>query len=223
MIRLTLIALLLTSSFAGDAFAESKPQTLGTFGSWQTFMVTENRQPVCYMTMTNHPTATKAAAPSVVDKWASKKTAKPIKRGDTIIMITHRPSEGSKDVVSYSAGVKFKPSSEAKITIGKKEFDLFTQNDTAWSRDAATDRALANAIKDTSTLTFSGETAKEEPFTDNVNIKGAGQAYRAISKACGIPVEEEKPKATIAKPTIKSAPQPAITAKKLAPVKTPAR
>jgi len=72
-------------------------------------------------------------------------------------------------------------------------------------------------------LTFSGETAKEEPFTDNVNIKGAGQAYRAISKACGIPVEEEKPKATIAKPTIKSAPQPAITAKKLAPVKTPAR
>lgn len=223
MFRLLLITLLVSTALAGNAYAESKPQSLGVFGSWHTFMVTENRQPVCYMSLTNRPSA-QTATPSIVDKWASKKPTKPIKRGDALLMITHRPSEGSKDVVSYSAGTKLKPASEAKILIGKKEFDLFTQNDTAWSRDAATDHALAVAIKDASSMTFNGETVKEEPFADTISIKGAGQAYKAISKACGIPVEEDKPKvSTPAKPVVKSVAQPATTAKKPTTGKKPAQ
>jgi hypothetical protein len=69
---------------------------------------------------------------------------------------------------------------------------LFTQNDTAWSRDAATDHALTSAILLAPSLIVSGATAKGDALSDNVNLKGAPQAYKAISKACGIAYEEPK-------------------------------
>ncbi|MDD3288901.1 MAG: invasion associated locus B family protein [Alphaproteobacteria bacterium] len=208
-----LLSLIMTISIIPSLANASAPQTLGSFGPWKAFMATENEQPVCYMSLTSK------APPIVVPKTAKKSQAKPSKRGDVVIMVTHRPAEGSKDVVSYSAGIKFKAASEAKIIIGKKEFSLFTQNDTAWSRDAATDHALAAAIKGGLSITMSGESARGDIINDKINIKGAAQAYRAISKSCGLPVEAEKP--VVAPKPAKA--KPASTAKPATAIKTPAK
>jgi hypothetical protein len=163
------------------AWAAGQPQSLGKFGFWETYQVSENNQPVCYMSITGPA----PQAPAV----KKGKPATP-KRGNIVLMVTHRPAEGSKDVVSYAAGVKFKNASDAKIKIGDKEFSLFTQNDTAWSRDAATDHALAAALQSADALTMYGESVKGDALADKVALKGARQAYLAISKACGLPVVE---------------------------------
>jgi len=155
------------------------PKNLGKFGFWTAYSVTEDKQPLCYMILTAHP-------PQAKD--SGKKKAP--KRGDITVMITHRPGESSLDVFSYSAGVKFQPASEAVIGIGKRQFNLFTQDDTAWSRDAATDHALSAALRGAESLTLTGTAAKGTLIADTLQTKGAREAYRAISKACGVAVPD---------------------------------
>lgn len=170
--------------------ANAAPESLGKFNNWETFSYTEDGQTICYMTQT-----IKTASPSE-PAVKGKPQPKPASRGPATLMITHRPAENSYDVVSYSTGIKLRPASDAKIQIdAKQNFNLFTQNDTAWSRDAATDKALAAAIRGGGTLSFTGTTAKNGRVSDNVNLKGSAAAYRAISKACGLAVAEPQVKA----------------------------
>jgi hypothetical protein len=166
-------------------FAETKSATklLGTFGGWKAYSYGTKDEPVCYMTLGTH------FPPS-----------KKFKREASFLMITHRPSENSKNVVSYVAGYNFKTTSEVTIELGKKSFDLFTQKDTAWSRDGATDHALALAIRDGASLKLTGTPSAKgaAPITDTLNLKGAAAAYAAIGKACG--VSEPIPKPAAKKP-----------------------
>jgi hypothetical protein len=185
------LALAASSSFAATP-APAKPsvtkqpaaKSLGTFGNWKAFTFSQSGQPVCYMTLALHPPAGH------------------MKRGPSYLMITHRPGEGSKDVVSFTSGYNFKPTSDAAVVVGKKSFDLFTETDTAWARDPATDHAVTTAIAAGTTLKFTGMPAQKgaKPIADTVNLKGAMLAYQAISKACGIPIE--------------APPKPAVPAKK---------
>ena len=169
---------------ASTAHAAAGPEPLGKFGFWEASRLTEGGQSVCYMSITAHP------------PQAKKQKAK---RGEVVLMITHRPGDSSTDVVSYTAGLKFKPASEVNISIGAKKFSLFTQGDTAWSRDAVTDHALAIAIRNASSMTITGTSAHDTPLADTLNLKGAFAAYVAIGKACGMPVPEE--------PKVKTAPK----------------
>jgi len=164
--------------FASLALAQpdSSQKSLGTYGAWQTFTYNEGKQPVCYMVKAAHFPVSK-----------KKKFA----RGPAYLMITHRPGENSKDVFNYVSGYNFKTGSDVTIHIGKSSFNLFTQKDSAWSRDAATDRALALAIRGNPNLKAIGTPAQKGmgTNTDTLDLKGAAAAYQAIGKACGLEVE----------------------------------
>ena len=202
LIRLPLAAILALLMCAAPALAAtaSADKTLGTFGQWQASSSTTNNQPVCYMTLTK-------AFPKI------GKT----KRGTAYLMITHRPSEGSSDVVSYTSGYVFKAIDDVTLKIGKDDFSLFTQKDTAWARDTRTDHAIAAAIKANKVMTITGSPAAKgaKPVTDKIDLTGADKAYAAIGKACGL--LKEAPKTT--KPKAKT--PPVATAKKpVKPAKT---
>jgi hypothetical protein len=188
MSRFIFLALLVLLAGTGAVRAASTPENLGKFGAWTAYRMIENEQAVCYMSITARPPRDKKS-----------KT----KRGDVVLMITQRPGDNSSDVVSYTAGLKFKSSSDVNVTIGSKKFNLFTQGDTAWSRDNATDRALTAAIRSGGSMTVSGVSARATTVTDTLNLKGASQAYAAMNKACGLSVPEE-PK-TKTKPAPKKA------------------
>lgn len=183
MIRWFIFSCILGAALGTPVFAAG-PQSLGQFGYWSAYQLTEGNASICYMTITAKPPV--------------KKGEKKTKRGDIVLMITQRPSEGALDVVSYAAGAKFKPASDVSVQIGAKKFDMFTQDDTAWSRDSATDRALAAALRAGQTATLTGTLASGVALADHVNLKGSGDAYYAIGKACGLDVT--KPKAAVQKP-----------------------
>ncbi len=158
-----------TFSMAALAQPNNAQKSLGAFSSWHAYSYNEKAGPVCYMTKTIHFSVSKK-----------------FKRGSTYLMITHRPGEGSKDVVSYISGYVFKPTSDVKVTIDKKTFSMFTQKDTAWSRDPATDRAIAAAIRTGKNMKVSGIPAAKGTHivSDTIDLKGAPSAYASISKAC---------------------------------------
>lgn len=147
----------------------SDPELLSTHHDWSAYMFEENGNKVCYM----------ASAPRKAEGDYSK-------RGEIYALITHRPSENSEDVFSYITGYSYKPNSNVKVTIGSKEFVLFTQDDTAWAPDSETDGDLAEAVRRGNTMIVRGTSSRGTKTKDTFSLRGSSAAHDAISKACGV-------------------------------------
>ncbi len=108
------------------------------------------------------------------------------KRGDIFALITHRPAEGTKNVFSYMTGYSYKADSSVSVKIDDRNFNLFTQGDTAWTADSAADNAVTNAIKSGSSMVVKGTSSRGTETTDSFGLSGSSKAYEAISSACGV-------------------------------------
>lgn len=167
MTRLAL-SLLFGLLLATPAFAED-PKAIGAYRSWNGYTYTDGSKQVCFMA--TKPTRTLPAGAT---------------RGDIYAMITHRPAENSTGVVSIVTGYTYKANSDVQVTIGTQKFSLFTDGDTAWARDDATDRALVAAIKGGSSMTVVGTSSRGTKTTDTYSLSGSSAAYQAISQQCGL-------------------------------------
>lgn len=147
----------------------AKPKKISQSGDWTSYVLMEGSSKVCYM------------------------VSKPIKaegnytrRGEIFALITHRPSDNTKDVFSYITGYTYKTGSDATVTIDGKKYILFTQDETAWTPDAAADSRLANAIQKGSKMVVRGTSSRGTKTTDTYSLKGSGDAYKAITQECGL-------------------------------------
>ncbi|SDH22949.1 MULTISPECIES: invasion associated locus B family protein [unclassified Nitrosomonas] len=163
--RFTFLITLITSGWAYAA----DPKVIGEFNDWTAYVYMEGNNKVCYM----------------VSK-PKKEEGSYTKRGDVFVLVTHRPAEKSKNVFSFVAGYPFKQGSEVTVGIGNQNFKLFTQNETAWAPDEATDNKITNAIRNGSSLVIKGVSVRDTATTDTFGLKGSSSAYGAISKECGI-------------------------------------
>jgi invasion protein IalB len=167
------LILVLTAAAAPGAHAAASAKDLGTYGKWLTYEEDDGGKPVCYM----------AAKPT-----QSEGTYKA--RGDVFITVTHRPAQRTFDVVSVVGGYQYKQDSGVAVTVDKgKAWDFFTNADRAWSRDAATDKAVVKAMAKGTTLTVKGTSNRGTPTTDVFALSGFGKAYKAISAACKKPAK----------------------------------
>jgi hypothetical protein len=175
--RFLLITALAGALAAVPALAspESAPKPLGAFGAWRAYVWNDNGEDICYMTLRARGAAMRGK----------------IRRGPVTLMITERPAENSRDVVSYEAGYVFKPNSDLKISLGKSNFSLFTDKDTAWASSSMADHAFTQAMLKNPGLTALGTPAARGAgvVTDTIALQGAPEAYRAIAKACGMEIE----------------------------------
>jgi hypothetical protein len=108
-------------------------------------------------------------------------------RGDVYALVTHRPAQNSRDVVSLIAGYTLKPDADIVVTIDRKQkFTLFADKETAWARDDKTDRALVQAMIKGGTMVVEGVSSRGTKTRDTYSLSGFGKVYQAISQACGI-------------------------------------
>lgn len=168
MIRLTVLALPALALLSGPASAAPpEPKLIGIFRDWNAFMLDEASGPVCWMV--SRP---------------KKQEGDFTKRGDVFLLITHRPAERSFDVVNFIAGYPFADRSEVQVQIGKQSFKLFSEGEQAWARDEATDKAIAQSLRQGSTLVIRGTSLRGSRTTDTFSLAGSGGAYQAIGSAC---------------------------------------
>jgi hypothetical protein len=149
------------------AYAQPESRELGKFGAWEAFVDVQGGQPICYM-------ATKPT------KSEGTYTA----RGDVLLTVTHRPAQKTFDTVSIVAGYQYKVDSEIAVRVGKDVWNFFSSGDRAWARDAATDKAVAHAIVQGSSLVAKGTSIRGTPTTDTFTLSGSAKAYQAIGDAC---------------------------------------
>ena len=162
------LAVLTGLGFTTIANAQA-PNLIGNYGDWAAYSFTENGAKVCYMV-------------SQPKKAQGNYTS----RGDIFALITHRPSENTKNVFNYITGYTYKEGSDVTVNVNNETFTLFTQKDMAWTPDQNTDNRLAEAVRKGSTLIVKGTSSRGTLTTDTFSLKGSGDAHDAISKECGI-------------------------------------
>lgn len=147
----------------------ANPVEIGAFGVWKALGFDDKGGKVCFMT----------AKPE-------KQEGKFTKRGDVAFFITHWAAEGTRDVVSVSIGYAFRVGSQLSLRIDGKDYQMLTDGEMAWAADSATDAAIAAAVRKGSKMVIKGTSKRGTTTIDTYTLRGSGDAYKAISKACGM-------------------------------------
>ncbi|HUZ74968.1 MAG TPA: invasion associated locus B family protein [Stellaceae bacterium] len=154
---------------AAGAAEPATPVRIGGAQHWDAYSFTDKSGKVCYLV--GRPEKSEPAS---------------LKRGRVDALVTHRPKEKSFDVVNFDAGYALKPNSNAELTIDGRKFTLFTHQDSAWTQNAATDKAVTEAMAKGRHAVFKGTSAQGVVATDSYSLDGFGDALAAIDKACGV-------------------------------------
>jgi hypothetical protein len=160
-------------AFAGllaavPAWAQESKLVAG-FGDWEAFEEKDGGKLVCYI----------GSAPQ-------KSKGKYKKRGETYVLITHRPAKRSTGVVSIKAGYAYQKDSEVDVVIGANTFVLFTDAGHAFAYDAKGDKALVKAMIRGARMVIKGTSSRGTRTTDTYSLTGFTAAYKAIGKACKV-------------------------------------
>ena len=166
------IAVAILLGWAGSVAAQ-EGGFIATFDNWSAFAEKEGGKPLCYT----------ASLPK-------KSEGDYTKRGDTYVMVTHRPAEKAVSVFSVRAGYTYQEGSEVDVTIGGQTFTLFTDGRYAWAEDEDTDRAINVAMKAGKNMVVKGTSTRGTLTTDTYSLIGFTAAHGAIDKACSV---ESKP------------------------------
>jgi invasion protein IalB len=155
--------------------AAPAPQALGTFNGWIAAVAGDGASKVCYM----------RSKPASSESRPAR-----LKRGDVAVAVTHRPGAKQRDEVSFDAGYAIKDGAIVAVEVGQKRFQMFNRPsvdpETAWSVDAATDKALVEAMRAGQSLIVRAVSARGSETVDTVPLAGFVRAYAEIGKACGI-------------------------------------
>jgi len=163
------LLILIGSAILLSVPAARAAMSLGTFGDWEAYTERENGKLVCYM----------GSAPT-------KMRGKYKVRGKSFVLVTHRPSEQSTNVVSVQAGYTYKKGSEVEILIGKKTTKLFVDNQHAYAYDSKSDGELVKSMIRAAGMTVKGVSSRGTLTTDTYSLKGFSAAYKSISAACKV-------------------------------------
>ena len=149
--------------------AAQEVEYLGTNRDWHAFQYMENGNRVCYM----------ASRPT-------REEGNYTQRGDVFVLVTHRPAENSRDVVSVITGYSYEADSEATVRIGNDTFSLFTDDDTAWAYDTETDRNIVGAMRRGAQMVVQGTSSRGTLTTDTYSLFGFTATMETINEACGL-------------------------------------
>lgn len=164
----TLAFALLLLGFAAPALAQT-PEHLGKHRDWDAFTFMEGDKIACYMA--SRPTREEGQYTS---------------RGDVYLLVTHRTSDNTRDVVSLVTGYTYKEDSVTEAQVGNATFSLFTVGDTAYSRNDEDDQRIVAAMKAGAEMSVKGVSARGTETVDTFSLRGFTAAYNQMTAACGL-------------------------------------
>ncbi len=147
---------------ASAAAATPAPKAIGAFGEWQAATYDEGGQKVCYAF-----TKARSSTPKVPG------------RGEAVLTVTQRVS--LRDAVALSAGFDFATNAAVEVLVDKAKFEFYTAKRSGFARDG---HAVIAELQTAKMVTVHAPHPQKKTLTDTFGLKGFGQAYEAINKAC---------------------------------------
>jgi hypothetical protein len=166
--RFLILALLLAMPAAAETKkpapaahpAAEGPKSIGKFDDWTAATHQESGQTVCYAF-----TRVQSSAPALPG------------RGPVVLTVTERPS--GRDAVAIEAGLSYAANATVNVQVDQTGLEFYTSGRNAFARDG---KAAVTAFSKGSRAIARSPSSKE--VTDTFSLKGFGQAYAAIVKAC---------------------------------------
>lgn len=100
-------------------------------------------------------------------------------RGPVILTVTQRPS--GRDAVAIEAGFSYAPNASVTVQVDQTGLDFYTDKRNAFARDG---KAVVAAFGKGTRAIARSPGPKDVSVTDTFSLKGFGDAYKAIVKAC---------------------------------------
>jgi hypothetical protein len=148
--------------------APAKPTLLGQYGGWGAYTATPNGRKVCF----------------AIAKPASAETKPPDRpRNQPYMFISTRPADKVANEVSIVVGYPFK-GTEATVQVGGTTFQLYTQGDGAWIKNAAEEAHMIEAMRAGDSAVVTGTSAKGTESTDTYSLKGLTEALDRVAQEC---------------------------------------
>ncbi|MEA2725834.1 MAG: hypothetical protein QOD93_4381 [Acetobacteraceae bacterium] len=142
------------------AAAAAGPKSIGKFEDWTAATHSESGQTVCYAF-----TRVQSSAPALPA------------RGAVVLTVTQRSS--GRDAVAIEAGFAYPANATVTVQVDQAGLEFYTAGRNAFARDG---KAAVTAFGKGSRAIARSPGPKE--VTDTFSLKGFGQAYAAIVKAC---------------------------------------
>jgi hypothetical protein len=163
------ICLALLSFIAIPAYAD-EPKEIGKFGNWTAYKYTDSAQKTDVCFVANTPTKSEG-------KYQS--------RGKITLMVTVRSNMKKKGELSHITGYTYGKNEPVTVKLGKKNFALFTEEDSAWALSDQDDNQLIEAMVNTNEMILIGKSNKGTETLDTYNLKDFSKALKKIRSACG--------------------------------------
>jgi hypothetical protein len=145
---------------AHAAATAAGPKSIGKFEDWTAATHTESGQTVCYAF-----TRVQNSAPALPG------------RGPVVLTVTERPS--GRDTVAIESGFSYAANATVTVQVEQTGLEFYTSGRNAFARDG---KATVAAFGKGSRAIARSPAPKE--VTDTFGLKGFGQAYAAVVKAC---------------------------------------
>ncbi|MFN0265048.1 invasion associated locus B family protein [Tepidamorphus sp. 3E244] len=134
---------------------------------WAVFVGQENGGKVC----------TAVSKPKVVKPDG-------LNRGDIYFYVTIRPKEGVRSEISIKSGYPYMSGSETEVKVGNTSFKLFTNEDWAFTDNAAEEQRLIAAMKAGSSMIVTGQSSRGNTTIDTYSLLGITAALSRATQEC---------------------------------------
>ena len=142
------------------------PRSTGKYKNWESFTVETEKGKICF-----------------AQTVPTKRAPGSIKRGESKLFVTFRPSENIRDEVSLTSGHDYKTSTVTAAS-GKKRYSFFSQKNFAWLLDDQEEKNFIKLMKKATNLIIKARTTKGAETTDHYSMMGITKAYNTAKKTC---------------------------------------
>jgi len=151
----------------GISNAEEHLKKLGKFKDWESFVVIQGENKVCF-------------AQSIPILQAPKKTER-----EARLFVTFRSVDKIQDEVSVTAGYVFNDKNRVTAKSGKSVLIFSTvQENFAWFKENKTEKKLIKVMKKGSRLMVTGYNIQGSQTIDHYSLLGFTKAYSTAKKSC---------------------------------------
>ncbi len=107
-----------------------------------------------------------------------------VNRGNIFLMVAIRPADNVRNEVSFLSGYPFKEGSNVTVTVGDKNYTLFTNGENAWSQSGAEDDQITSAFRAGADARIAGESSRGTTTRDVFSLSGFTAALDAARQRC---------------------------------------
>jgi hypothetical protein len=159
------LTIIVFTVFSLNAFANT-PRSTGKYKNWESFVAETDKGKICF-----------------AQTVPTKRAPVAVKRDESKLFVTFRPTEDIKDEVSITSGHDYK-SSTVIARSGKRKYSFFSQKSFAWLLDDQEEKKFIKLMQKATDVIVKARTIDGAETTDHYSMMGFTKAYNIAKKNC---------------------------------------